>query len=563
MRRAAGWGTCGDRVDGDMHVVGGAGDRLKAEQRADMVEDGLIDVSQYARVIGRRKWLILAVTLLGLLMGGAAAHFQPKNYVASAQVSVNAVSSSVVGGSLDNPQVNMATQRQVATSTAVANLVRQQLKTSASPGALLANLQVTAPAKATTLIFACTASKPHVAQQVAQAFATAYLSQRAAQAQAALGKSVEVVKSQLAAVDAKLAQVQAALATAPRGSAAYDGAQALLSALNPQDAGLRTRLSQLTSLVIDPGQVIAPAPLPTQASGLGKSVYLAAGAVLGLVLGLVLAFLYDRRDDRLHRAGDVEGQLGLPLLAVIPRGRRARPTLDEAAPPEQLEAYGALVARVEVLGRAGCRVIVITSPCEDGVGASVAVNFATGLARSGRRVSLVLADRADTMAVELLPGRQSGDGRGAGERQPHAPVPGLRLIGPEEVGIAGRLLNPDHVRELFEDLKGRNNYVVVSAAPVLVASDTLVLCSAADGVLLAATRGSTRYGDIAAAQNELRRVGARLIGVLVQGERLPRTMRRRLARRHDAFQPVPVLQSSAEAKPIPAIGAEAGGLERS
>lgn len=537
---------------------------MRAEQPADMVDDGLIDFSQYVRVIGRRKWLILAVTLLGLLAGGAAAHFQPKKYTASAQVSVNAVSSSVVAGSLDNPQVNMATQLQVATSTAVANLARQHLKTTASPGALIANLQVTAPAKATTLIFAYTASKPNVAQQAAQAFATAYLSQRAAQAQAALGGSVEVLKSQLSAVDAKLAQAQAALATALRGTAAYTSLQTQESALTTQDAGLRARLSQLTSLVIDPGQVIAPAALPTQSSGLGKSVYLAAGAVLGLVLGLVLAFLYDRRDDRLNRAGDVEGQLGIPLLGVIPGGRRARPSLAEAAAPEQLEAYGALVARVEVLGRAGCRVIVVASPCEDGVGASAAVNLATALARSGRRVSLVLADRADTKAGELLRGSPSWGGQGSQRQQPHAGLQRLRLIGPEKVGVAGALLNPDHVRGLFEDLKGRNNYVVVSAAPVLVASDTLVLSSAADGALLAVTRGSTRRGDIAAAQNELRRVGARLIGVLVQGERLPRGMRRRLERRHGALEPtpVPVPQNSTESPSTPAVGADVGGLER-
>lgn len=527
-----------------------------------MVDDGLVDFSQYARVIGRRKWLILGVTLLGVLLGAALAFDQPKSYTSSAQVSVNAVSSNVPGESLDAPRVNMATQAQVATSTVVAQVARQQLKSSQSAQKLLSGLTVTAPAKASTLVFTYTASTPRDAQQAAQAFADAYLAQRQAQAQLVIGRIMETVKGDLAAVNAKLAQTQLALESATRGTAAYDSALALQTSLNQQAAPLQTRLVDLATLVIESGSVIAPAGPGQLSVGFSKSVFLAAGAVLGLVFALLLAFLWDRRDDRVHRAADVEGQLGLPLLAAVPGSRRNAPTLVSYADPQQQEAYGGLAARIEVVGRAGCRVIVVTSPCEERVGASAAVNLAAALARSGRRVALVVADRVDNTVQQLLLGSEPVPGTNSESRSRRESVPGLRLVPAEKVGVAGAFLNPDHVRGLFEDLKSRNNYVVVAAPPVLVSSDTLVLCSAADGAVLATTRGVTRRGDIAAAESELRRVGARLIGVVVQADRMARTLRRQVERRHDSVRPLPELEENASgrAKPVPALGADSRGL---
>lgn len=530
---------------------------MRVEQRADMVDDGLIDFSQYAGVIGRRKWLVLAITLLGVLGGGVSAHLQPKSYTSTAQVSVNAVSSNVAGQSLDSSQVNMATQVQIATSTVVAALARTQLKSTHSAQQLPSGLRVTAPSRASTLLFAYTATTPRGAQSAAQAFADAYLAQRRAQAKLIVGRVMQAVKDDLAAIDAKLAQTQLTLVTATRGTAPYESALALQTSLNQQAAPLRTRLIDLATLVIDPGSVIAPAALPTQPVGLPKSVYLAAGAVLGLVFGLLLAFLWDRRDDRLDRAADVESHLGLPLVAAIPGRRRTPLTLIGSAVPEQLEAYGALAARVEVVGRAGCRVIVVTSPREDRVGAATGVNLAVALARSGRRVSLVAADRKETTVQQLL-ATEAPAGVEQGKRQLPQSLPGVRMVPADKLGTAGTFLNPDHVRSLFEDLKAQHDYVVVVAPPVLVASDTLVLCSAADGALLAATRGVTRRGDIAAAERELRRVGARLIGVAVQGDHVPRSLRRHVQRRYDS---APVMSApEGQAKAIPAMGTDARNL---
>src|SRR5262249_61564530 len=49
------------------------------------------------------------------------------------------------------------------------------------------------------------------------------------------------------------------------------------------------------------------------------------GLLAGLLIGLVLAFVLDRRDDRIHSARDVERFLGLPVLFRLRQKRLGEP----------------------------------------------------------------------------------------------------------------------------------------------------------------------------------------------------------------------------------------------
>jgi hypothetical protein len=70
--------------------------------------------------------------------------------------------------------------------------------------------------------------------------------------------------------------------------------------------------------------VIDPAFTPVKPSGPGKKIFLMAGVVLFSGLGLAIAAILAVLDDRLYRRRDL-ADLGMPVLAVIPRDPQERP----------------------------------------------------------------------------------------------------------------------------------------------------------------------------------------------------------------------------------------------
>ena len=69
-------------------------------------------------------------------------------------------------------------------------------------------------------------------------------------------------------------------------------------------------------------QIINPAEKPSRPTGPGKTVFLLAGFALFLSLGVSLAVGLAVIDDRLYGRYDVD-QLGIAVLAVIPKGRKS------------------------------------------------------------------------------------------------------------------------------------------------------------------------------------------------------------------------------------------------
>jgi len=105
------------------------------------------------------------------------------------------------------------------------------------------------------------------------------------------------------------------------------------------DSAFRAQMDANEKLAEQGGRlaVIDPAFKPARPSGLGKSIFMAAGMILFLTLGLSLAVGLAVIDDRLYRRADLE-RLGVTVLAVIPpairvqRKRRANKPTEGGAP---------------------------------------------------------------------------------------------------------------------------------------------------------------------------------------------------------------------------------------
>jgi polysaccharide biosynthesis transport protein len=277
--------------------------------------------------------------------------------------------------------------------------------------------------------------------------------------------------------------------------------------------------------------IVTFAPLPGAQSHKRKVELLALGVIFGLGLGVGTALLRDHLDDRVRDQDDLERCLGAPVLADIriPGGRvlplEAAVIGDEQ--PSLTEAYRHLRARLSPLIESTDirgKVILVTSSRAAEGSAAVASNLAAVMAVGGLKVLLVDADvRYRSLSKVFEVREQRGLSDLLGERvkpddviMQSDLVPGLRFMSPGTVtDRPADLLDKSRLGRVFQQLTVVADVVIVSCAPIRVASDALGLAPVSDIVILAATLNRTERASVAAAVQEIREVGpVTIVGVL-------------------------------------------------
>src|SRR5690242_16494633 len=141
------------------------------------------EAADYVGVLRRRWWIIVVAACLGLVGAFAYVTVAPKSYTATASVNVNPTaadqSNAVAGSRTNGATVNLDTQAQVVTSTAVATLAGKTMNSPLTPYKLSQQVSVTVPPNSSILNITCKASTPGDAATCANDFAKAYLQNRA------------------------------------------------------------------------------------------------------------------------------------------------------------------------------------------------------------------------------------------------------------------------------------------------------------------------------------------------------------------------------------------------
>jgi capsular exopolysaccharide synthesis family protein len=261
---------------------------------------------------------------------------------------------------------------------------------------------------------------------------------------------------------------------------------------------------------------------------------LGLGVFVGLLVGLASAYLAELSDPRFRTAKEVRDRLGLPVLGHIPpRPWRGAPLGLVAASgngrspdPAQAEAYRAVRTVLSVRARAeGARVIQITSP-EAGDGkTTLAANLAACLAQAGQRVVLVDGDLRRPRVHELckvpddvgLSAVLAGDADLAKAVLP-GPVAGLSVLPCGRVPAnPAELLASTRWHETVAALGSRYDFVLIDTPPLLDAADAAAVVPHVDHVLLALHLSRTDRGRAERARELLQVLGARVLGVVVNG----------------------------------------------
>jgi capsular exopolysaccharide synthesis family protein len=279
-----------------------------------------------------------------------------------------------------------------------------------------------------------------------------------------------------------------------------------------------------------------------------KPVDIAVGLLVGLILGVTLAFIRESLDRTIKTAEDIEREITVPTLAVIPLGTTSRGRYGRYFPRDAKRAAGNGDLALAILNAPGSemaesfrvlrtsillsnapqppQVLLVTSahPSEGKTFASV--NLALALAQRGSRVLLVDADLRKPNVLKAL-GLSDGAGPGLSSfltgghdidqaLQAFTTAPNMSVLpsGPIPPNPA-ELLSSPAMEGLVRDLRQRFEHIVLDSPPLLLVTDGILLSALADGVVLVVESGTTSRGALNRARRILDRAGANTLGAVL------------------------------------------------
>ncbi|PWW21836.1 capsular exopolysaccharide synthesis family protein [Geodermatophilus normandii] len=250
-------------------------------------------------------------------------------------------------------------------------------------------------------------------------------------------------------------------------------------------------------------------------------------ATLGcLVLGAAAAVLRRQLDRTVKSADTASGLGGAPVVGTVLRDTTLglRHVYDQRSPNRAAEDYRQLRTALQFLSVDNPpRVIMVTSAMPTEGKTTVAINLAVALAESGRQVTLLDADlRRPRVAGYLglvggvgLTNVLAGSAEAAEVEQVFG-TEGLKVIGAGPTPPnPNELLSSRQMFSLVDQLRESNDFVLIDAPPVLPVADAAGLGVLADGVLVSVRHGHTRKDQLQQATATLERVGARILGVVL------------------------------------------------
>ena len=485
-----------------------------------------------------RKWSILAITLLTVAVALLVSSRQTPIDVSQAGVLVTPIDTGSESVAPVTP--NLATEAELISSVAVAGIVADNLGIEGDPRDLLPSLEVDQPTDTEILEVSYRDPDPVRARRLATGFAEGYLQFREAAASKLILERARDLETQIQALEQRLTTIQADLVRLPGTDPRRPSLEAEAASL--QNLILQTQITRLgLPREVTGGEVIQPASVAESPVSPDYRVNVLFGLAAGLALGIGLALVRDRMSGRLRSSDEVEEYLEAPVLGVVPRvpdwRRRKRAYLVSAARWRSPAAEAYRVLRTNVLWTAstGAKSIVVTST-HSGEGKSATVaNLGVVLTRAGKRVTLVSADlrrprlheffRRDGLIglSDVLAGRLPLDAVIQEVTLPSsAPMDlstvSLRLVssGPVPEDPA-ELLGSPAMAKVLEDLERVSDIVLIDVPPVLPVTDAPVVAAVAKNVLLVIGPNSATRASIVSARQQLERVGARILGGVLNG----------------------------------------------
>lgn len=502
-------------------------------QESTVREPAPVDLRDLFSLLWRRKWRIAAITVAVLAGAVLFSLRQTPIYESKASVLVEVPASASRGGSQST--ANMATERLVGSSPAVAETVVEMLHLSERPEDLLRHLSVTVPVDTEALDFTYGDPSATVAQERAQAFAKAYLNFRKRKFVQDVGATRDSLNAQITALNASLDEVSKKAAAAAGNTALQDLLQSQVMSITSEVFILRQQLAELdVSQNASAGRIVEDASLPARPASPNYPLNGALGVFLGLVLGVGVVILREYVGDRIRGSKDLESHVGAPVLGEIPAIRtRRRPATTRLVTSQRpnsqaAEAFRQLRANFLMAATSyNAKTILITSAREHEGKTFTAANLGVVLAKAGNHVILLSADVRRPQLEQLfgisatsgftatLTG-ENGVSRALVAAKMWSVQPNLTVL---PVGAAtenpAELLGSSNMTAFIKELRDLADFVLIDAAPMLAVADAATVAPACDAVLIVADAQSTVRSHVIEAREQLRRLQTEVLGAVL------------------------------------------------
>ncbi len=409
------------------------------------------------------------------------------------------------------------------------------------------------------------------AASLANAIAYTLISQQSQAAQQDNNQAQQQIKLDIAGTQQQINDVSNKIVTLQGKGAS----QERISVLQNQLSGLQqhydqweTSLSQLELAQAQNGdflriaQLAQPALSPAQPNVKLNTV---GGLVAGLLLGMLLAVLFEQLDTHVHSPEELSGLLNWTVLGTVWRSRSTdrRDMINPQGNDSNAESYRILRTNVGFSGiDSPLRTLMVTSSMPGDGKSTIAANLAIFLAKAGKNTLLVDADlRRPTQheifslgaekqglsnAVLAFSTPISGSPTVAATPQfvvPTSPdrFPGVSLNGQaglhqfiHAVGVPNlrvmpsgplppnpsELLDLKAMEGLFKALQNCGAEIVIfDTPPILGLSDSRILASKVDGVLIVADMIRANKRHLKQVKDLLAQSGARVLGCVINKQR--------------------------------------------
>ena len=305
-------------------------------------------------------------------------------------------------------------------------------------------------------------------------------------------------------------------------------------------------------------EVIENAMQPLYPSSPRRKLILILGAALGMFLGLSLALLREYMDKSMHTAEDVSRSVDLPVLGLIPRfgvssrrlagrgkdhpGRSALIDSRAVSPQKERdrefykESY--IILQLELMATAngklepaagkqhnGLTLLVTSSVAGEGKSV-IAADLAASIAQTGKKVLLVDADCRNSVQHEILElEAQKGlmdmltENAAWDDVVKNTSLENLHVItsgvGSDQPDNISKLFITPHI-ESFVSLARKNfDVIIFDSPPVTTASDSAVVGSKVDGVVLVIGADDTQRNVILQAKQRIESSGGNILGAVL------------------------------------------------
>lgn len=275
-------------------------------------------------------------------------------------------------------------------------------------------------------------------------------------------------------------------------------------------------------------KLLEMAETPVNAISNVKHSNIIIGIIIGLILGIVLVFIIEYLDQSLKDPADVEKELELPLLGIVPLIEAEQALIEQSTDLTKtiLEPFRALRANLKHIAASHkLKTFMVCSAVKGEGKTTLAANLAITFALDGKSVILIDADlrRSQMHTLFAIPKQLGVSDFLMGTATVDEIIKQTRynnlsiITSGERPHNPAELLGTIRFDQLIEELRGKAEIIIFDSPALLPVSDTITMAPKMDCCVVVVRTLWTPLKAAKQAKNQLKRIGCRLYGGILNG----------------------------------------------